>query len=252
MTDQAAGISAKLRTMRLMFFMAGIGISVWAITIPFTKIRFHLNDGTLGLMLLAGGTGGMLAMPFGGMAIGRWGSRAVLHHRRDQPRPAPAAAHPRPQPARLHAAAAALRRAVRRAGHLPQRPGRGHRAPAAAGCKCPAFTPATASARSPSPPPAAFCCISASPTSSAPCSRLWHLPHPHPRRLPRPPRRGRAPRRTDDRAAQPRHRRARPVLLCLLHDRRGARPIGARSICASPAACRSPAPRWAIPPSPFP
>ena len=64
--------------MRMMFFMTGIGISVWAITVPFTKIRFHLSDGTLGLMLLAGGTGGILAMPFAGMAIGRWGSRAVL------------------------------------------------------------------------------------------------------------------------------------------------------------------------------
>jgi MFS family permease len=78
MYHQPAGISARLRTMRMMFFMTGIGISVWAITVPFTKIRFHLSDGTLGLMLLAGGTGGILAMPFAGMAIGRWGSRAVL------------------------------------------------------------------------------------------------------------------------------------------------------------------------------
>jgi MFS family permease len=68
----------KLRTMRLMFFMAGIGISVWAITVPFTKIRFHLDDGTLGLMLFAGGTGGVLVMPLAGMAMARWGSRAVL------------------------------------------------------------------------------------------------------------------------------------------------------------------------------
>jgi MFS family permease len=68
----------KLRTMRLFFGMAGIGISVWAITVPFTKIRFKLDDGTLGLMLLAGGTGGILAMPVAGMAISRWGSRSVL------------------------------------------------------------------------------------------------------------------------------------------------------------------------------
>src|ERR1700688_683864 len=78
MYQQPTGISAKLRTMRMMFFMTGIGISVWAIVVPFTKIRFQLSDGTLGLMLLAGGTGGMLVMPFAGMAIGRWGSRAVL------------------------------------------------------------------------------------------------------------------------------------------------------------------------------
>ena len=64
--------------MRLVFFMAGIGISVWAITVPFTKIKFNLDDDTLGLMLLAGGTGGVLVMPFAGMAISRWGSRAVI------------------------------------------------------------------------------------------------------------------------------------------------------------------------------
>ncbi len=74
----SGGIGQKLRSTRLMFIMAGIGISVWAITVPFTKIRFHLDDGTLGLMLLAGGTGGVLVMPVAGMAIARWGSRAVL------------------------------------------------------------------------------------------------------------------------------------------------------------------------------
>ena len=59
----------KLWTMRLMFGMAGIGISVWAVAVPFTKIRFHLGDGTLGLMLLAGGTGGVAVMPLAGMAM---------------------------------------------------------------------------------------------------------------------------------------------------------------------------------------
>jgi MFS family permease len=78
MANYPAGMSAKLRSMRLAFFMAGIGISVWAITVPFTKIRFNLDDGTLGMILLAGGTGGVLIMPFAGMAISRWGSRAVI------------------------------------------------------------------------------------------------------------------------------------------------------------------------------
>ena len=68
----------KVWTMRATFFMAGIGISVWAITVPFTKIRFQLDDATLGLMLLAGGVGGVLVMPLAGMAIGQWGSRAVI------------------------------------------------------------------------------------------------------------------------------------------------------------------------------
>ncbi len=61
-----------------MFIMTGIGISVWAITVPFTKIKFHLDDGTLGLMLLAGGSGGVLMMPFAGMSIAKFGSRAVI------------------------------------------------------------------------------------------------------------------------------------------------------------------------------
>jgi len=72
------GIGTKLRTMRLFFLMTGLGISVWAIIVPFTKIRFNLDDGTLGLMLLAGGSGGVVAMPICGIAISRFGSRNVL------------------------------------------------------------------------------------------------------------------------------------------------------------------------------
>ncbi len=69
---------AKLWTMRLVFCMSGIGISVWAIVIPYTKIRFQLDDGTLGLVLLAGGSGGVAVMPLAGMAVARWGSRTCI------------------------------------------------------------------------------------------------------------------------------------------------------------------------------
>jgi MFS family permease len=72
------GIAVRLRTMRLFYLMAGIGISAWAITVPFTKIRFGLDDGTLGLILFAGGFGGVVAMPFCGPLIARFGSRRVL------------------------------------------------------------------------------------------------------------------------------------------------------------------------------
>jgi MFS family permease len=75
---QQAELTAKLRTMRLVFGMAGVGLSVWAVTVPYTKLRFHLDDGTLGMMLLAGGSGGIICMPFAGMAVARWGSRAVI------------------------------------------------------------------------------------------------------------------------------------------------------------------------------
>jgi hypothetical protein len=73
-----AELTAKLRTMRLVFGMAGIGLSVWAVTVPYTKLRFHLDDGTLGMMLLAGGSGGILCMPFASLAVARWGSRSVI------------------------------------------------------------------------------------------------------------------------------------------------------------------------------
>jgi MFS family permease len=68
----------RVRTVRAAYFMAGIGISAWAITVPFTKIRFGLNDAQLGLILLAPGIGGVLAMPLAGLAVARFGSRAVL------------------------------------------------------------------------------------------------------------------------------------------------------------------------------
>lgn len=71
-------LSRRIITIRLFYFMAGIGISVWAIIVPFAKIRFHLNDGALGLILMASGTGGVLIMPFTGILIGKYGSRAVL------------------------------------------------------------------------------------------------------------------------------------------------------------------------------
>jgi predicted MFS family arabinose efflux permease len=72
-----AGAGQALR-MRLIFAMAGLGISVWALSVPFAKIRFNLDDGTLGFMLLAGGTGGTLIMALAGLAIARFGSRATL------------------------------------------------------------------------------------------------------------------------------------------------------------------------------
>jgi predicted MFS family arabinose efflux permease len=68
----------RVRTVRLIYFMAGIGISAWAIAVPFTKIRFGLNDATLGLILLAPGIGGILAMPLAGIGVARYGSKFVL------------------------------------------------------------------------------------------------------------------------------------------------------------------------------
>jgi MFS family permease len=68
----------QIRTVRLFYFMAGMGISAWAIIVPFTKIRFALNDATLGLILLAPGIGGMMVMPVAGLLIKQFGSKPVL------------------------------------------------------------------------------------------------------------------------------------------------------------------------------
>ncbi len=68
----------QIRTVRLFYFMAGMGVSTWAIIVPFTKIRFALNDATLGLILLAPGIGGILATPIVGLLVKHFGSKRVL------------------------------------------------------------------------------------------------------------------------------------------------------------------------------
>jgi MFS family permease len=75
---RGADLNASLTAVRLFYFMAGLGMAAWAIIIPYTKIRFGLNDGTLGFILLAGGGGGVAALPFCGPAVQKFGSRRVL------------------------------------------------------------------------------------------------------------------------------------------------------------------------------
>ncbi|MDE8348695.1 MAG: MFS transporter [Acidocella sp.] len=74
----AAVVPGQVRTLRFFYFMAGMGVSTWAIIVPFTKIRFALDDATLGYILLAPGVGGILAMPAMGYLLKRFGSRTVL------------------------------------------------------------------------------------------------------------------------------------------------------------------------------
>jgi MFS family permease len=78
MVSKSGNPPGRVTTVRAVYFMAGIGISAWAITVPFTKIRFGLNDATLGLILLAPGIGGILAMPLAGIGVAKFGSRTVL------------------------------------------------------------------------------------------------------------------------------------------------------------------------------
>ena len=78
MPTQQNAEAPRLWAVRLFFFLAGLGMAAWAFVAPSIKIRFGLDDGTLGLMLLAGGIGGLISMPLCSLLIVRVGSRAVL------------------------------------------------------------------------------------------------------------------------------------------------------------------------------
>lgn len=60
------------------FLICGLGISSWAVMVPFVKDRLHLNDASLGLLLLLLGAGAIVMMPLTGLLISRFGSRIVI------------------------------------------------------------------------------------------------------------------------------------------------------------------------------
>ncbi len=63
---------------RVVFFLAGCCVSVWAPLIPFAKNRLQVSDGRLGLLLLCGGIGSVVAMPLAGALAGRYGCRRMI------------------------------------------------------------------------------------------------------------------------------------------------------------------------------
>ncbi|PDO85889.1 MFS transporter [Kosakonia sacchari] len=63
---------------RGIFFIAGLAVSAWAPLIPLVKATLHVDDGALGLLLFCIAAGSMLAMPFSGSLISRFGCRAVI------------------------------------------------------------------------------------------------------------------------------------------------------------------------------
>ena len=76
MSDSTA-VRAR-RATQAMFVICGTATSAWAPIVPFAKTRLGLDDGSLGVILLALGGGSILAMPLAGVAIHRWGSRPVM------------------------------------------------------------------------------------------------------------------------------------------------------------------------------
>lgn len=68
---------AKFAT-QAVFLICGVGLSSWAIMVPFAKDRLHLSDGSLGLLLLLLGAGAITMMPVSGLLIARFGSRVII------------------------------------------------------------------------------------------------------------------------------------------------------------------------------
>ena len=63
---------------RVAFFIAGFGGAVWAALVPFAKLRTGIDAGGLGLLLLAFGTGSIIAMPIAGALAGKYGCRNAI------------------------------------------------------------------------------------------------------------------------------------------------------------------------------
>ncbi len=68
---------AKLATQAI-FLICGLGVSSWAVMVPFAKSRLHLNDAELGGLLLLLGAGSVTMMPLTGILMGRIGSRWLI------------------------------------------------------------------------------------------------------------------------------------------------------------------------------
>jgi predicted MFS family arabinose efflux permease len=73
----APGPAAQVST-RIVFFIAGFGLSAWAPLVPYAQARTGLGDGPLGLLLLCLGAGSIVTMPLAGALAARFGCRRVL------------------------------------------------------------------------------------------------------------------------------------------------------------------------------
>ncbi len=63
--------------MAVLFFVNGLVLASWVANIPYVKGRHALDEGLLGLVLLAMGVGAVVALPVGGWIVARLGSRVA-------------------------------------------------------------------------------------------------------------------------------------------------------------------------------
>ncbi|PWT70829.1 MAG: MFS transporter [Bacteroidetes bacterium] len=60
------------------FFLAGLCFSSWASRIPDVQAKLHLNNASLGAVLLSLPTGLLISLPFAGWLVAKFGSRLVV------------------------------------------------------------------------------------------------------------------------------------------------------------------------------
>ncbi|HEY5785389.1 MAG TPA: MFS transporter [Microlunatus sp.] len=76
-----APVTARLRRARFgvfgIFFVVGLGMAAWLVSIPAVQQRTGVSHATLGLLLLVLGAGGVIGMQIAGYAIARWGSKVI-------------------------------------------------------------------------------------------------------------------------------------------------------------------------------
>ncbi|MFS2224439.1 MFS transporter [Pantoea sp. B65] len=63
---------------RVIFFIAGLGMSAWAPLVPYAKNRIGLSDASLGALLLSLGVGSLVAMPLTGKLAAKYGCKALI------------------------------------------------------------------------------------------------------------------------------------------------------------------------------
>lgn len=71
-------LNMQKQATRMSLFLVGYGFAVWAVLIPFIKLRTGLDEGGLGLLLLFIGIGSVGTMPITGGLVSKYSCRAVV------------------------------------------------------------------------------------------------------------------------------------------------------------------------------
>jgi MFS family permease len=78
MPADQAGVTSALRATYAVFIAAGFSFASWASRIPQIREDLHLGPAALGLFLLAGAAGSVLALPTSGAVVGRFGAARTV------------------------------------------------------------------------------------------------------------------------------------------------------------------------------